>query len=441
MKGEESLTTSGDRYATSVQFHERARRTLARGVGSAMRATHKPVPLRVERASGPYLYDGDGHEYVDFVLGYGPLLLGHSPTAVLDAVRSQLERGIAFGAEHEPEVALAEAIVRLVPSAEACVFSNTGSEAVQVALRIARAATNRNRVLKFKGHYHGWLDAMHVGVPGREGSGPGTEGQDPGAAASVTVCEWNDIAALERLLTDDFAAVIMEPICVNGGGYRADPAYLGAVRAKTQEVGALLIFDEVITGFRVDLGGAQALLDVEPDLTVLGKALGAGFPISAVCGSSAALEVVKDGRVAHMGNYNANPVCSTASLAAIEYLEAGGGELYSQLTEMTMAVTTALADACSAAGLPLWVNSVPGAAFAFVSARPVESHDDRLAADAERYARFARNMLDEGVHLAPRGLIYVSTEHTAEHVALLRSAAERAAQRTVTGHASDERIS
>jgi len=432
------LTALPDRYSHSTQFHERARRTLARGVGSAMRASHKPVPLCVERASGPYLYDADGNEFVDFVLGYGPLLLGHSPAPVLDAVKAQLNRGIAFGAEHEPEVALSEAIARVVPSAEACVFSNTGSEAVQAALRIARAATGRNRVLKFGGHYHGWLDAMHVGVPGLVGSGPGTGGQDPGAAASVVVCEWNDLASVNRLLSEDFAAVIMEPICVNGGGFGAGPGYLEAVCERAHDVGALLIFDEVITGFRVSLGGAQAVVDVRPDLTVLGKALGAGFPISAVCGSEAALDVVSDGRVAHMGNFNANPICSSASLAAIEYLEQGGTDLYSRLADITKAVATALTDACSAAGLPLWINSVPGAAFAFVSSTPIESHRDRLAADADAYALFARNMLDEGIHLAPRGLIYVSTEHRAEHVALLRSAAVRAAARTMEHLASRE---
>lgn len=428
----DGLDRAQSRYGRSITFHERAKRSLARGVGSAMRASHEPVPLCITKAKGSKIYDADGNEYLDFVLAYGPLILGHSPGPVIKAVKEQLARGLGYGAEHTAEVELAEAIARTVPSVEKCVLSNTGTEAVQAALRIARAYTGRQRIIKFRGHYHGWVDSIHVGVPGQVHDGPGTGGQDPAAAATVTLCDWNDHSALDDVLSDDVAAVIMEPICVNGGGHLASDGYVAAVKSQVQRAGSVLIFDEVITGYRTSLGGAQQVLDVEPDLTVLGKALGAGFPISAVGGARHFFDAVADGRVAHMGNFNANPISSSAALAAVTFLEAGAPQVYQRLESLTAAVAEILTSAGTQAGLPLEVNFSPGVAFAHVTAGgPVMCHEDRLRSDVDAYACFARCMLDEGVHLAPRGLVYVSTRHGSGDLDRLGEAASRAAARTV----------
>lgn len=198
-----------DKFLSSRAQFERARRSLAGGVATAFRALQEPVPLSFRAGRGARLWDIDGNEYVDYALGFGPMLLGHSPDPVVKAVSRQLEAGIGFGASHELEAELAEAVCRTVPSAELCAFTSTGSEAVQAAIRVARAATGRNRVVKFLGHYHGWLDSVHVGVPGQAWKQAGTAGQDPAAADAVTVCPWNDPDALAAAVDTDVAAVII----------------------------------------------------------------------------------------------------------------------------------------------------------------------------------------------------------------------------------------
>lgn len=407
-----SAGASGDRFASSQAHQERARLTLPGGVASAFRGGQQPVPVCFADAEGVRLVDVDGNEYLDWALGWGPLLLGHTPGPVLDAVRGALAHGLAYGGAHRLEVELAEAVCRSVPSAERCVFSSTGSEAVHVALRIARAATGRNRVVKFQGHYHGWLDGMHVGLPGRADDGPGTAGQDPGAAAAVTVCPWDDLPALAAVLGSDVAAVIMEPIAVNAGCLVASPGYLEGAKRLVRDAGALLVFDEVITGFRLALGGAQEHLGVLPDLTVLGKALGAGFPISAVAGRAEVMSVVPD-LVAHVGTFNANPVCTAAAIAAIEVLERDAREIYPALD----AVGSALAEAFRSAGsdtLPIAANQLGGVVQIFVSDHPVTTYEDTLAADPAAVRSLAGALLERGVQIIPRGLCYVSTCHEIE---------------------------
>ena len=240
-----------DRYGASREQHARARRSLAGGIGSSYRGGQLPVPISFAKGRGSHLTDIDGNEYIDYGLAFGPMLLGHSPQPVVDAVRAQLEKGIGYGAPHRLEAELAEAVCRVVPCAERVIFSTTGSEAIHVAMRIARAATGRTRIVKFHGHFHGWLDPLHIGTPGHEAREPGTAGQDPRASESVTVCRWNDIEDLRASLGPDVAAVVMEPFAQNGGCFAPAPGYLEQVRALTRETGALLIFDEVITGFRM----------------------------------------------------------------------------------------------------------------------------------------------------------------------------------------------
>ena len=417
-----------DRYSRSRAQYERASRTLAGGVSTAFRAVQQPVPICFDRGSGSRLFDVDGNEYIDFVLGFGPNFLGHQPAEVVEAVTRQLGRGLGYGACHELEAELAELICRIVPSAEMCVFSNTGTEAIQAAARIARGSTGRPTIVKFRGHYDGWADSVHVAVPGHL-DGPGTGGQDPGAAAATRVCDWNDIRALEAVLDDSVAAVIMEPIAVNGGCLLPAPGYLERVRELTRAAGSLLIFDEVITGFRVALGGAQAHLGVTPDLTVLGKALGAGFPISAVCGRRDVFEVVTSRRVAHVGTFNGNPICTAASVAALRILERDAHEIYPRVSSLMDELAAAMVEETSEHGIPITVNHAGGAGHAFFSSAAVGDPAAAERADAAAYRRFAEGMLDEGVHLIPRGLLYVSTAHTQADLEVTRRAIARAAAR------------
>ena len=414
------------RYARSRAQYERVHRSLAGGLASAFRAPAQDVPITFVDGHGPFLRDVDGNEYVDYALAFGPMLLGHSPERVLTAVRAQLSRGIAYGGAHKLEAPLAEAVCRAVPCAERCVFSNSGSEAVHAAVRIARSATGRTRVVKFLGHFHGWLDPLAIATPGLADASPATGGQDPAASEAVTVCQWNDIPALEAALGSDIAAVIMEPIAVNGGCLLPDPGYLDAVRDLTRRCGALLIFDEVITGFRVALGGAQELFGVTPDLAVLGKALGSGFPISAVCGSSEVMDEVVSRRVAHIGTFNANPVGAAAAVAAVEEMERSAPELYPHLEATAFGLVDIIVEEAEAAGLPLAVNRVAGAAYGFWSETPVETYDAVLAADKEAYRRFAGALLDEGVHVISRGLLYLSATHGEAELERTRAAVRRA---------------
>jgi len=414
-------------FSGSVAQHQRSRESLAGGVATAIRANQEPVPICFVRGQGARFWDIDGNGYIDYTLSYGPMLFGQSPGGILDAVREQLDTGLGYGASHPFEAQLAEAVCRTVPSAELCVFSTTGSEAVQVALRIARAATGRSRVIKFLGHYHGWFDGIQVGGPGQAHADPSTEGQEPGARAALTVCPWDDIAALEAELGDDVAAVIMEPISVNAGCIHASPGYLQAVRELTTRTGAVLIFDEVITGYRVALGGAQEQLGVVPDLTVLGKALGGGFPISAVCGRADVMDVVASGRVAHIGTFNANPICASAALAAVSELEQHAGTIYPMLAELSRELGRIFRDEATEAGFPIAVNVDVGVGQAFASATPVTTYADTLEVDPLAYRRFAAALLEEGLHVAPRGLLYVSLAHGERELEETRVAVRRAA--------------
>jgi glutamate-1-semialdehyde 2,1-aminomutase len=416
-----------------AQF-DRARKSLAGGVATAFRAGQEPVPICFRSGHGARLWDIDGNEYVDYALGFGPMLLGHSPEPVIEAVRRQLERGIGFGASHELEAELAEAVCRTVPSAELCAFTSSGSEAVHAAIRIARAATGRNRVVKFLGHYHGWFDPIHVGVPEQAGKQPGTGGQDPAAAAAVTVCPWNDPDALAAAVDTDVAAVIMEPAAVNCGAFAPQPGYLQQARELASQAGAVLIFDEVITGYRLALGGAQQLYGVTPDLTVLGKALGGGFPISAVCGHADVMAVVADRRVSHVGTFNANPVSASAAIATITELESDA-RLYQRLESCGAQLAELFRGEAQAAGLPVVVNQIGPAAYGFMSDRgAVSTYADALDSDGAGYRRLARALLEEGVHIIPRGLMYASTAHQDADLELTRAAVRKAAMKTVRNH-------
>jgi glutamate-1-semialdehyde 2,1-aminomutase len=431
-------TAQRTRFAGSSRQIERARRTLAGGVSTAMRAAQLPVPLVIDHGQGSHLVDIDGNDYIDYVLGFGPMLLGHNPAPVLEAVREQLGRGLTYGAQHVLEAEVAERIIDCVPCAELVCFSTTGSEAVHAALRIARAATGRSRIVKFEGHYHGWIDPVHVSTPGLAAAAPdvaspmapvpATAGQPP--SAEVLVARWNDPDELAAVLAanDDVAAVIMEPVASNGGLIAPLPGYLEAARELTREHGALLIFDEVVTGFRLSLGGAQERYGVTPDLATYGKAIASGLPLSAVAGRRDVMELVADGRVRHVGTYNGSPLAAAAAAAAIDVYRAGAPTLDDNREQTAATLADGLAAAAAGAGVPLTLHQVGPLLQTFILGgdRPVTSYADAAAADAPRFARFAEKMLERGVMVLPRGWWFISTEHSSEDIAATLDAARSA---------------
>jgi glutamate-1-semialdehyde 2,1-aminomutase len=424
-----------DRYPGSAAHMERARRVLTRGVGSALRAAQRPTPLAIADASGSRLVDVDGNSYIDYVLGFGPVLLGHRPPAVVRAVEEQLRRGILYGAQHRGELELAEQLVELIPSAELVAFSSSGSEAIHAALRFARAATGRRLVIKFDGHYHGWLDPVHVSgpalPPSSETGGPQHVVPGVPAPADLLTCRWNDLGALTRLVEEHdgaVAAVVMEPVPCNFGAYEPLPGYLEGVRELCDRHGVVLIFDEVITGFRLGLGGAQARYGVKPHLTVLAKALASGFPLSAVVGSAEVMSVAhSDGPVRHIGTYNANPISVAAANATLAELRRGGDELYRGLDARAALLAQGLRDAAATVGAPLVVNQIGAVLHLLWAPRlPLRSHDDAYASDMAAVADVAAHMLGSGVFALERGLWFISAAHTDDDVEATVAAAEPA---------------
>lgn len=409
------------RFDASRAHRERALRHVAHGVSSTPRAKQLPVPIAIARAEGARVVDLDGNAYVDHGLGYGPLILGHTPRRVIEAVQAELANGLRTAAIHRGEAELAELVAACVPTAEVSAFVSTGSEAVHLALRVARAATGRLKVAKFRSNYHGWFDGVHVaGNPGRDG--PDTLGQDPRAAESLVLFDWGDAAAVEAALDGSFAAVLVEPATMNAGCFAPPTGFLERLRAATARHGAMLIFDEVVTGFRVALGGAQEAWGVKPDICVLGKALGAGFPIGAVSGTRAAMSMLMDGRLLQRGTFNGNPVCIAAAVACLQELRSGGQELYARLAASAAGLAAHVAAEATRTGAPVCATHVTGALQLFAGVDRMERFADIGRADREMVLRFTGLMLLAGALSLPRGLMYLSTAHGDAELAATRAA-------------------
>ncbi len=390
----------------SLALFERAQRSLASGVSSAFRAKSVPHPLYFESASGPRMTDVDGHTYIDYTLSWGLLILGHAHPAVERAVAAQLQRGWSYGAQHEREIRVAEKLVELIPCAEQVVFSNTGTEAVQVAFRIARAYTGRSRILRFAGHYHGWIEPS-----------PGT-----------VVLPWNDAAAVEKALqARDIAAVITEPILCNGGCILPAPGYLEALRDLSARYGTLLIFDEVITGFRVALGGAQQRYGVTPDLATFGKAVAAGFPLSVVAGRAAIMDVVASGKVMHGGSFNGNPVVLAASEITLEELARDDGAALERAADYGRRLRAGLDAAAARHGVPLTIHGVETVfRLAFPDEGSVTDARGLTTPPRGRLGAFLGAALDAGLFLLPDGRWYISTVHGERELEETLAAADQA---------------
>ncbi|HYT84780.1 MAG TPA: glutamate-1-semialdehyde 2,1-aminomutase [Gemmatimonadales bacterium] len=404
----------------SAELFERAKDVLPGGVNSPVRAFRAVggTPFFVARAAGCRLTDADGKTYVDYVCSWGPLILGHTPPAVLDAVRRAAERGWTYGAPCEAEVELAEAVRRRMPALEVMRFVNSGTEATMAAVRLARAATGRELILKFAGCYHGHADGFLV----QAGSGVATLGLPdspgvPAALAALTLtAPFNDVAAVEALFQrrgDRIAAVIVEPFVGNAGFIPPTPEFHPALRALCDRSGALLIFDEVMTGFRVAAGGAQERLGIRPDLTTLGKIVGGGFPVGAYGGRADLMRrVAPEGPVYQAGTLSGNPVAMAAGLATLR--ETAGPAFYDTLERRTARLVTGIGDAVRRRGIPATLGHAGSMWGVYFAPGPVRNYADAQRADRALFARWHRAALARGVFLPPSAFeaAFVSSAHT-----------------------------
>ena len=410
------MEPDASRFAKANEYRARALKTLSFGVSSTPRGRQQPAPIVADFARGAHVWDNAGNRYIDYSAGYGPLILGHSPACVIDAVKTELDRGLRTASVHAGEATLAELVCETLPSAQKCAFVSSGSEAIQLALRVARAATRRTRVVKFRGHYHGWLDTVHAaGSVGNDG--PSTIGQDPAALESLTILDWGDIDALRAALTAEHAAVILEPIAVNGGCFMPREGFIEEVRRLTAEIGVALIFDEVITGYRLSLGGAQAVLGVTPDISVIGKAMGGGLPIGAVAGSDAFMEPVSTGRLLHRGTFNGNPLSVAASIACISHLSANAGEIYPRIDAMTAQLQEHVRESAARHGVACAVNRTGSAMQIALGLTEMKTFADTAKADFARTQKFAGKLLSRGIQIIGRGLLYMTDAHGDEDIA------------------------
>ncbi|MFQ6015567.1 MAG: glutamate-1-semialdehyde 2,1-aminomutase [Anaerolineae bacterium] len=395
------------KFDRSKALFAEAREVLPGGVDSPVRAFRAVggQPLFIQRGEGPYLYDADGNRYIDYVLSWGPLILGHAYPSVAEALKVAVERGTSYGAPTELETELARMVVEMVPPVEMVRFVNSGTEATMSALRLARAYTGRPKIVKFEGCYHGHADLLLV----QAGSGvatlglPDSPGVPPGATADTLTAPYNDLAAVERLFEaypEEIAAVIVEPVAGNMGVVPPKEGYLAGLRRVTRAHGALLIFDEVMTGFRVARGGAQELYSIDPDLTTLGKVIGGGLPVGAYGGKREIMETVAPaGPMYQAGTLSGNPLAMTAGIETLKVLAQPG--VYDTLEERSERLVTGIGAAAEEAGIPIFQTRVGTMFCLFFTDQAVTDYASAKSSDTARYAHYFQGMLERGVYLAP----------------------------------------
>ncbi|HVR31965.1 MAG TPA: aspartate aminotransferase family protein [Acidimicrobiia bacterium] len=387
-------------------------RLMPRGVGSDFRLGISPTPVVIERGEGAELWDIDGNRLIDYYLGMGPMILGHRPQPVVDAVRAQLEEGFLFAGQSEIEYRAAELVTAMVPCAEMVRFGSAGTEAVQAALRLARAATGRQAIVAFEGHYHGWLDNV-LWNRGADGTlAPKSAGQDPDSGRHWELHTWNRADEIvERLERGDVAGIIMEPSMCNASAIRPAPGYLQAVRDACDRNGTVLIFDEVITGFRVGPGGAQARLGVTPDLAVFGKAIANGFPVSALAGRRELMEQIGgSGGVIHAGTYNGQAIGMAATVATLTALQ--DGSVHDLIEDRGTRLMEGLAALLEHHGVPAVIQGWPQIFHvAFGTTEPIIEFGDLSRTDPAAYVRFTSGLMRRGVRALERGAWFLSSAH------------------------------
>jgi glutamate-1-semialdehyde 2,1-aminomutase len=420
----------------SRQLQQRAERYLPGGVDSPVRAFRAVGgdPPFVVRGEGAYLWDADGNRYLDYFGSWGPMILGHAHPLVVDAIKQAAERSPSFGASTSAEADLAELVTDAVPSIEKLRFVNSGTEATMSAIRVARGFTKRNYVVKFEGCYHGHSDGLLV----KAGSGLATFGLAGSAGVPQEIAHWtlplpyNDLAAVEHAFAqhpDEIACVIVEPVVGNMGCVAPAAGYLEGLRQITQKYGSLLIFDEVMTGFRLAFGGAQEVFGIEPDLTCLGKIIGGGLPCAAFGGKARMMDLLAPlGPVYQAGTLSGNPLAMAAGIATLSYLAAHKAEVYAGLETRTAAVAQGIAAAAADAGIGVETNRVGSMVTWFFASAPVTDFSTAAASDMEAFGRFHRGMLDQGVWLPPSQFeaAFLSAAHTSADIEFTVQAAHKA---------------
>jgi glutamate-1-semialdehyde 2,1-aminomutase len=424
---------AGNQRPVSSALLERAKRSIPGGVNSPVRAFRGVGgdPVFFTAGSGAWLTDADGRRYIDYVGSWGPMILGHGFPAVVAAVRAQAERALGFGAPTELEIQLAEAVIERVPGIERVRMVNSGTEATMSAIRLARGFTGRDLIVKFTGCYHGHSDALLI----KAGSGvltlglPNSPGVPAAVASQTLTLPFNQLEPLAdafRQYPDAIAAVIVEPVAGNMGCIPPEEGFLAGLRELTEQAGAVLIFDEVMTGFRVARGGAQALYGVTPDLTTLGKVIGGGLPVGAFGGRADIMRLVApEGSVYQAGTLSGNPLAMVAGLTMLEHLT---DAVYARLSTATSDLVSGLETAARRHGIPVYATQVCGMFSIFFSEERITSYDAVARSDVARFNQFFHAMLDEGIYLAPSAFeaAFVSAAHDSDIVAQTIAAADRA---------------
>ena len=417
----------------SAELFERSKRSIAGGVNSPVRAfkSVEMTPVFIKRAKGSRIYDADGTEYVDYVGSWGPMILGHGDERVAEAVRRAVEEGTSFGAPTEKEAELAEMVREAVPSVDLLRFVNSGNEATQGALRVARGFTGRDKIVKFEGCYHGSVDALLV----QAGSGATTLGVPDSAGVPAAVvqdtllAEFNNLQSVIDVVeanSGEVAAVILEVIPGNMGVITPELSFLKGLRDLCDREGILLICDEVMTGFRVARGGAQALLEISPDISTFGKVIGGGFPVGAYGGRAEIMEKVAPlGPVYQAGTLSGNPVAMSAGIVTLALL--AEPDFYADLSEKSNKLMEGLLASAREVGVPMQTTVFGGMMGMFFSEKPVRNYQDALATDTAMFTKFFRGMLDEGIYLAPSAFeaLFMSAAHSSEDIARTNEAAHK----------------
>ena len=421
------LNSYVSKTSKSKALYERAKKVLPAGVSYAIRY-FEPYPFYTARAEGSKLFDVDGNEYVDFWLGHTALILGHSPPAVVEAVRKQLERGTHFGTSHELEVKLAEKVVEMVPSAEMVRFTNSGTEANMYATRLARAYTGKNKIAKFEGGWHGGYDALHKGVR-YPFDIPESAGLTEGALRDTIVLPFNDLEGVEEKLKNErVASIVIEPVLGAGGGIPAEREFLKGLREFCDENDILLIFDEVITGFRLAPGGGQEYYNVIPDITVFGKILGGGFPIGAFCGRRDIMERINNliyerpHYSFHGGTFAANPISMTAGLATLEILE--DGTLINRLNTLGEKIREKLREIFEAKGVDVQVTGAGSLFQTHFTRETVKDARAAFNADRKKLVDYHLSLISNGVFFLPTHVGALSAAHSESDIEKLFSETE-----------------
>lgn len=415
------------KFNKSKELYSKAKELVPGGVSSSIRQTEWPVPLFFDKAHGSKMWDVDGNEFIDYVMGMGPNIFGHAPQFVTQSVYEDMQNGYCLTGQTVKENEMSEFIKKTIPFNRKVRYASSGTEIVQVALRLARSFTNKNKFLKFEGHYHGWMDSVlynsHPDISNEENifnPVPESGGISHGTSNEVVIAPWNDIEALENILKDnhnEISSIITEPILWNTNVILPEDGYLEKLRLLCDKYNILLIFDEVGTGFRVALGGAQEIYGIEPDLSTYAKSMAAGFPIAMLAGKPEIMDSLSNGKVVHGGSFNTNVMSVSASHATLNYL-LSNKNFYKNLNSSGETLIKGLEEAASKNGIDILIQGL-GSVFylSFTSSKSIKNYREHtLNIDFGKYKEFAKLMLLNGVRLSQNGRWHMSSAHSEEDI-------------------------